>query len=82
MSSRVRGTFRWALVVSAFAGFTLSMLAAIALFAAVVTGHGSSAGNILRVGLGLLSLLIAIVLLVVGAMNWPSSVRHSNHQMV
>jgi hypothetical protein len=82
MSSKTSRTFRWALVVSAFAGCALSMLAAIALFTAVVTGHGGSAGNFLRVGLGLLSLFIAIVLLVVGAMNWQSSVRHSNHLVV
>ena len=82
MSSNTSRTFRWALVVSAFTGFALSMLAAIALFTEVVTGHGGSAGNVLRVGLGLLSLFIAIVLLVVGAMNWQSSVRHSNHQVV
>jgi hypothetical protein len=58
----------------AFAGFALW------LFVDAVTGHGSSGGNILRFGFGLMLLVSSLTVFIIGIIFWRSHDR--NHRNV
>ena len=61
-------------IVFLFAGTALFVgWLALSLFVEAVTGHGSSAGNILRIGLGLMLLVSLPAVLTFGIIYWRSS---------
>jgi membrane protein implicated in regulation of membrane protease activity len=62
------------LIVFLFGGAALFVLwFAVSLLVEVVTGHGSSAGNILRIGLSIFLLAVSAILSIVAILNWRSS---------
>jgi hypothetical protein len=70
MSSQRSNTFHWVVVIGAIAGIVVSASAAIFSFAEVMIGHGSGAGNILRIGVGVFSLFVGLLMIIVGGISW------------
>lgn len=81
MSSEASNRVHWTVVIGALGGSAAFVWAAIFSFTQVMIGHGGSAGNILRVGVGLLMLFLGIFFLIVGALYWQSLRHGSNHEM-
>jgi hypothetical protein len=62
------------LIVFLFGGAALLVVwLAVSLLVEVVTGHGSSAGNILRIGLSIFLFAVSAILSIVAIFNWRSS---------
>jgi hypothetical protein len=72
--------FNWLVLICGLFGVACPVVTAIWLFAVVASGNGSHAGNILRVGLGLLLVLIAVLVVGVGAVYLKSSNGRSGSQ--
>jgi hypothetical protein len=81
MSSGAGNRFHWTVVIGALGCSAAFVWAAIFSFTQVMIGHGGSAGNILRVGIGLLMLFVGVFLLIVGALYWQSLRHGSNQEM-
>jgi hypothetical protein len=64
--------FRRMIVVCVLAGAACFFVAAGYSFSQLLIAHGGREGNILRIGFGLLSFLIGILLLVAGTLSWKS----------
>jgi hypothetical protein len=73
MRSEVHPGRYWLVVGCSFTCSAAFLLFAAALILQAWLGHGSHAGNILRVGLGVLSLFIGIFFLTVGVLYRASS---------
>ena len=58
----------WLILACAFVGAATFSFFAITLIVQAVSGHGSHAGNILRVGLGFVSLFLGIFFVAVGTL--------------
>jgi hypothetical protein len=62
------------LIVFLFGGAALLFVwLAVSLLVEVVTGHGSSAGNILRIGLSIFLFAVSAIFSIVAILNWRSS---------
>ena len=58
----------WLILICAFVGAAAFAFFAIALIVPAVSGHGSHAGNVLRAGLGVVSLFLGIFFVAVGTL--------------
>ena len=73
MASSVRSRFLRGLIVFLFGGAALLVgWLAVSLLVEVATGNGSSAGNILRIGLSIFLFAVSAVLSIVAILNWWS----------
>jgi len=79
MRSPFQTRFQWVVPACALAGAGVFVAAAVCLVVEAATGHGGDAGNILRLGFGVLALFIGLFFLVIAALSWTSSSeRHVN----
>jgi predicted CDP-diglyceride synthetase/phosphatidate cytidylyltransferase len=58
----------WFILIGAFAGGAAFILFAVALILQILNGHGSQAGNILRVALAVFSLFVGLFCVTVGTL--------------
>ena len=72
MSSKGWAPVQWTIVASVLVGAAFFALAGMSMMADAVIGQGSHEGNILRVGLGILSFFVGLFLLVVATLSWKS----------
>ena len=68
----------WAILTGAFAGAAAFLCFAAVLFLQIFSGHGSHAGNFLRFALAVVSLLVGVFCLTVGAL-YRMSFGHAQH---
>jgi len=74
MASVSRSRHFRGLIVFLFGGTALLVVwLAVSLLFEVVTGHGSSAGNILRIGISIFLFAVSAILSIVAILNWRSS---------
>ena len=74
MAPVVRSRYFRGLIVFLFGGAALLVVwLAVSLLIEVVAGHGSSAGNILRIGLSIFLFAVSAILSIVAILNWRSS---------
>jgi hypothetical protein len=74
MAPVVRSQHFRGLIVFLFGGAAVLVAwLAVSLLVEVVTGHGSSAGNILRIGLSILLFAVSAIFSIVAILNWRSS---------
>jgi hypothetical protein len=71
MAPVVRSRYVRGLVVFLSGGAALLVVwLAVSLLIEVMTGHGSSAGNILRIGLSIFLFAVSAILFIIAALNW------------
>jgi hypothetical protein len=68
MPSEAQDRWYWLILVGAFTGAAGFFAFAVVVLVHVFTGHGSHAGNILRVGLGIGAFFLGLFLCAVGAL--------------
>jgi hypothetical protein len=68
MDSEGHSLSYWFILTGAFAGGAAFILFAIALILQIINGHGSQAGNILRVALAVVSLFVGLFCVTVGTL--------------
>lgn len=73
MRSEFRMARYWLVVGGAFVGAASFILFAAALLLQALNGHGSGAGNILRVALAIFSLVIGLLFIIAGGLYLESA---------
>lgn len=68
MPSAIQDRWYWLILVGAFTGAAGFFAFAVVVLVHVFTGHGSHAGNILRIGMGIGALCLGLFLCAVGAL--------------
>jgi hypothetical protein len=68
MRSETQARSHWGIVAGAFAGAAAFAFFAVTLIIHAAFGHGSAAGNILRIGLAIIFLFVGLFLVAVGTL--------------
>ena len=69
MRSETHARFHWAIMACSFTGAAAFAFFAVTLIVQAVYGHGSHAGNILRIGLAVIFFFLGLFLAVIGILH-------------
>jgi hypothetical protein len=72
----------WLILVCSFAGAAVFALVTLEFVAQIISGHGSPAGNAIRIAAAVTSLLTGIFCLIFGTLYWKSFYRTANKSIV